>query len=88
MGEGQDWKDWARGPFGRSLVGATYGAGLGWAIDKLKDERGKGNKTMRRIAVGALLGSLAGSALSQYRLAGHDSVSKALQDVLSERRGS
>ena len=64
MAEGAGWKEWIDGPMGYALRGATYGGALGYLYDKMRDKKNKGSDTLRRIATGALIGSLSGSAIS------------------------
>lgn len=81
MAGSANWKDWIDGPLGYALRGATYGGGLGWIYDKANDKNGKGRKAMRRIATGALLGSLAGSAWSNYRETRSDDMRSLLKTI-------
>lgn len=85
MGDKAGWKEWIDGPMGYALRGATYGGALGWLYDKMRDKKNKGSDTLKRIATGALLGSLSGSALQNYRSAGKPDA-RGILDILDKIR--
>lgn len=82
-----DWKDWIDGPLGHAIRGATYGGGLGWIYDKWKDKKGKGSESLKRIATGALLGSLSESALHNYMQTRKPSARNLLRKIEEIRAG-
>lgn len=92
MAEGAGWKEWIDGPIGYALRGASYGGSLGWMYDKIRDKKNKGSDTMKRIAIGALIGSLSGSAISSPLFKRNEVDTRSLLDILDsiqkERAGS
>lgn len=85
MGDRAGWKDWVDGPLGHSLRGATYGGLLGWLYDKIRDKNGNGGDSVKRMATGALLGALSGSAMSNYLHSREGAKSEVLEKVTQER---
>lgn len=88
MAEGVSWKEWIDGPMGYALRGATYGGALGWLYDKMRDKKNKGSNTLKRIATGALLGSLSGSALHNYRSISKDDTRSMVQEILERLKAA
>lgn len=86
MAASADWKEWIDGPLGHALRGATYGGGLGWVYDKIRDKKNKGKDAVRRIVTGALLGSIAGSGLSSYEASDKEKIKSKVRDMLDSIR--
>ena len=89
MADEARWKEWINGPLGYSLQGATFGGALGWLYDKIQKKKNKGGDALKRMATGALLGSLSGAALHNYRSASKvdaSSLLDILDDIQKERK--